>query len=292
MNITPRRTNLLLIGLALCAGVVASQPVAAQDQYYPVNATINSVVYGYARVGYANQSDYLNGLNGTSPTVSLVAGSYVEQYLYTFNSSVLNIAGPTSGSMVIPVDNSTVNLSSGVVADIEAVDGSTLNVTGGSVSYYTRAENSASVNVSGGQLNGNGLNAENSSHASVTGGTVAGIIAQNTSTVVVSGGVFTPLPDFNVSFLDESKGAFTFVGTGLTATLLGTDAHTGGMDYALGGILQNGQSLVGDVIDVQSGATMFTFSSPSTVPEPGTAWLSGVGLAAWLILRRVRRHAD
>ena len=59
MNITPRRTNLLVIGLALCAGVVASQPVAAQDQYYPINATINSVVYGYARVGYANQSDYL-----------------------------------------------------------------------------------------------------------------------------------------------------------------------------------------------------------------------------------------
>ncbi len=294
VNTTPRRTNLLVIGLALCAGFAASQPAAAQNQFYPVNATINSFVNGNAYVGYANQSDYQNGINGTSPTVALVAGGSVSGSIYTFNGSVLNVAGPTSGSDLYSEDTSTLNFSSGTVAQLGAYGSSTVNITGGTVTFFVQGADSAILNVSGGQLNGAGLTAKNTSRANVTGGTLAGIIAQNTSTVVISGGVFTPLVDIqNLEFLDESKGSFTFVGTGLTATPLGTDAQIGGTDYALGGVLQNGQFLAGDEINVQPGATMFTFGSPSTLPEPGTAWLAGVGLAALLIWRKVRaRQAD
>ena len=293
MNITPRRTNLLLIGLILCAGLSTSRPAAAQNQFYPVNATINSFVNGNAYVGYANQSDYQNGVNGTSPTVALVAGGSVSGSLYTFNGSVLDVAGPTGGSDLYSEDASTLNFSSGTVAQLGAYGSSTVNITGGTVTFFVQGADSATLNVSGGQINGSGLTAKNTSRANVTGGTLAGIIAQNTSTVVISGGVFTPLVDIqNLEFLDESKGSFTFVGTGLTATPLGTDAQIGGTDYALGGVLQNGQFLAGDEINVQPGAAMFTFDSPSTVPEPGTIWLSGAGLAVLLMLRKARAQRD
>ena len=289
INLVKRQTNTPVIALSFLVAMIGIRPAAAQNQFYPTDATLNSFINGNVYVGYANQSDYQNGVNGTSPTVGLVAGGNVSGSLYTFNGSILNVTGPTGGSDLLSEDASTVNISSGKVAQFMAGGSSTVNMIGGTVANFAQAVNAGIVNVSGGQINGAGLTTKNTGSATITGGTVAGVIAQNSSSVSIAGGTFTLLIDFgNINFFDQTKGAFTFVGTGLTATSLGTDANIGGTDYALGGLLQSGQTLTGDVINVQPTATMFTFSDGSVVPEPRSWVLVGLGGAVLLVGRRLQ----
>ena len=292
-NLVKRQTNALVIILVFLVVMADIRPAAAQNQFYPTNATINSFINGNVYVGYANQSDYQNGVNGTSPTVGLYAGGSVGGTLYTFNGSILNVAGPTGGSDLISEDVSMMNISSGKVAQFTADGSSTIDLIGGTVVNFARAVNSGTVNVSGGQINGAGLTLNNTAFASITGGTITGVLAGNSSRVIIAGGTFGPLIDLpNVNFFDQTKGAFTFVGTGLTATSLGTDANVGGTDYALGGLLQSGQTLTGDVINVQPAATMFTFSDGSVVPESGSWALVGLSGAVLLVGRRWRPRGE
>lgn len=93
-----------------------------------------------------------------------------------------------------------------------------------------------------------------------------------------------------VNFLDETTGAFTFLGTGLSfAPDPSGKTIYGGTDYTLTGLLQDGNSITGDVIEVASGATMFTLTNAAPIPEASTAALVGLGALCLVGLMLVSR---
>lgn len=51
----------------------------------------------------------------------------------------------------------------------------------------------------------------------------------------------------------------------------------GGTDYGLMGLLQSGQSITGEVIEVAGGAAMFMFNNAAPISESSTASLLGLG---------------
>ena len=165
----------------------------------------------------------------------------------------------------------TVNLVPGgeISGDCEVYNGSIFNVNGGAVDDLLWAFNTSTVNVHSGTV-----------------GTY--LYAINGSTVNVSGGTFGQYQ--GVSFADSTTGAFTFIGSGLSYAPDPTgNTPLGGKDYILTGLLQNGDSVTGDVVEVSPGATMFTLSSP--VPEVSTAsglCLGLLGIAGLLFKARKR----
>ncbi len=121
----------LLVSVSAFA-VIGTAPMAQAQTYtfFPNDATINYAVPGYGIVGYANQGDYFNGTNPTSPTVNLITGGSVS-YLYAYTSSTVNMSGGSVGVFLYAFNSSTVNLSGGsVVRDVIAYDSSLLNIFG------------------------------------------------------------------------------------------------------------------------------------------------------------------
>ncbi len=146
-------------------------------------------------------------------------------------------------------------------------------VSGGSIGSYLDAYNSSTVNISGGSIG-------------------SYLLAVDTSTVTISGGTFGKANGV-VNFFDATNGAFTLIGSNLTATSLGADKNQGGTNYALSGTLQGGTNLLGYVINVNVGARMFTLqNTPAAVPEPGSvALFVGLGVTGAGLLARRRAHA-
>ncbi len=216
-------------------------------------------------------------------------------------AQVTYITSNTTISSYYPNDtyvtgNPTVNLVTGgsVDGDFEANDTSTINVSGGTVYNTLYALGGSTVNVSGGTIH-QYLFAFNGSLVNVSGGSFGRYLyANNVSTVNITGGTFQQFE--GVNFLDSTSGPLTFVGSGLSYTLdpTGLTPITGGTDYTLTGLLQNGQSVNGDVIEVTNGAAMFNFSGGPAVPEPSAVSLLGLGTIclAGLLLRANKRRAS
>ena len=221
MTATRSRRPALMLGALAALGLCAARPAAAQNNYFLNNATIGAGVYQSPINGNVIVG-YYNG-QYTSPTVNLVNGGSVSGYLQA--------------------DGGIVNMSGGSVGNIlEAANSSTVNMSGGTVSVDLAAANSSTVNVSGGSVSN-------------------GLFADQSSKVNVSGGTFGQYYGRGFNFYDETTGSLSFAGTGLSVTFLGADTRGyGGTDYQLTGLLQGGQSVSGDVIDLQSGAKMFTLT--------------------------------
>ena len=162
----------------------------------------------------------------------------------------------------------TVNLVSGgdIGGDLEGYNSSIVNVSGGTVDDLLWTFSTSTVNVSSGSV---------SSYLYVT----------QSSNANVSGGTFGQYQ--GVNFVDATTGSFNFTDSGLTAIQDYTDpTPLGGTDYKLAGRLQNGQSVTGDVVEVTSGAKMFTFNSSVAAPKPSQISLLGLvtlGIAVLLL---------
>ena len=190
---------------------------------------------------------------------------------YTTGTSTIDAAHSVNGNAFAGYDGN-----SGTDSQGHPYNPTVNLVSGGSVGGYLYAYNSSTVNVSGGSV-GNDLVAFSSSTVSVSGGSSNGLFAYDNSTVSVSGGTFGQSNGIN--FYDRTTGAFTLIGSNLTAVSLGADTNFSGTDYALFGTLQSGTNLSGYKINVQSGARMFTLqNTPAAVPEPGSIALL-IGLA-------------
>ena len=111
----------------------------------------------------------------------------------------------------------------------------------------------------------------------------------NDSTVNVSGGSFG---QFNgVSFLDETKGAFTFFGQGLSyAPDPGGKTLFGGTDFTLTGQLLDSQNVTGEVVEVAGTAAIYTLVNESAVSEASTAPLLGLGTLCLAVLMLTTRR--
>lgn len=163
-------------------------------------------------------------------------------------------------------------------------------VPGGSIGGILESYNGSTVNISGGTVD-DLLWAFNTSTVNVRSGSVGSYLyAIDSSTIYVSGGTFGQYK--GVSFVNSTTGMFTFIGSGLSYAPDPTgQTPLGGTDYVLTGLLQSGQSVTGDVIEVASGATMFTVSNGTPVSEASTASLLGLGMLsiAGLILKPRKR---
>ncbi len=202
---------------------------------------------------------------------------------YAITSDVFVGSSDSSGS---PPFSPTVNLVSGGSIDgiVQINTASVFNMRGGSISDELWSFDSSTVNVSGGSV-GSYLGAIEPYHINPA------LSRSNHSTVNVSGGTFGQLN--GVTFLDETTGGFNFIGRGLSyAPDPGGKTLYGGTDYLLTGLLQNGQSVTGDVIEVAPGAAMFTLTNAAPVPEASTSALVGLGmlcLGGTVLAGRVRR---
>lgn len=226
--------TLLALG-TLAALALTTRPAAAQYTWYPNDATINyTVSSGYADVGYSSYGNYSSKTNPTSPTVNVVPGALISGYLVGFNHSTVNVSGGQVQTYIFAHDNSTFNITGGTVRATVAYENSVVNASSMTSTMVMEANNSSTMTISGG------------TYGSTNG----------------------------VNFIDHTTGSFTFVGTGLSAVSIGGDATYGGTDYKLTGLLQDGNSVTGKVINVARGARMFTLSA---APEPSAFAALGLG---------------
>jgi len=147
-----------LIAAVLLSGV--HQTARAQDAYFGSNATIDYAVNGDTYVGYASQSDRDNGINPTSPTVSLVSGGSLGGLLIAQNSSTVDMSGGEIGDILEAADSSHVNMSGGrIVGFLLAANTSVVDISSGSVRGNLAAWNSGTINFFGTGLSDTLLNA-------------------------------------------------------------------------------------------------------------------------------------
>ena len=294
-----------------------SRAANAQNIYFPNDTTINHDVSGYAIVGYANDADYSNRRNGTSPTIYFADTSSINSiggFMIAYNNSIINftggiIRGGSSSKLfsLAACDNAAVNVSGGVIAQIlPTYNNSSLNVTGGSIGALNAFDSSriavangnighmgfidnSVVNFKGGSasdLSANGKNITN-----ISGGSIASYLyIGGNSTINVTGGVIhgNALNVSNVFAVEAGSSILNLFGTGFSDTLSNPMFNGGGLtpiyysQYALSGALADGTSVNGDYLYVLNGSkAKVTFNGKiaidAAVPEPG-----GVALLAGL----------
>ena len=188
---------------------------------------------------------------------------------YAINSDVFVGSSDSNGD---PPFSPTVNLVSGGSIDgiVQINTASVFNMRGGSISDELWSFDTSTVNVSGGSV-GSFVGAIEPYHIN------SSLTTYNHSAFNISGGTFGQ--SNGVTFLDETTGQFNFIGRGLSfAPDPGGKTIDGGTDYTLTGLLQDGHSITGDVIEVAGGAAMFTLTNAAPVPEASTAVPLGLGM--------------
>jgi hypothetical protein len=264
----------LALGTTLLLG--SHQSATAQAgayTFFPNNATINYTlpawstfnsqpVYETAIVGYANFNNWTSQINGTSPTINVVAGAYIGSGLYTFNSSVVNISGGTvGGGGVFACDTSTVNLTGGLQpGGATTYYGGTINVYNGCSPGYLAAQG-GTVNVYGGSIGSRGIDAFAIDYGTMNiyGGTfVSGqIYIYNGATLNVYGN----LGHLGFKWLGNRLVPVYFPAHIVTATLVNKNANGppgsygigGYTEYTLKGSLSDGTNVTGVQVLVTNG---------------------------------------
>ncbi len=127
------KTNLILHTLVITAALGTASVAHAQVTFFPDNATIASAISGNVSIGYANQTDLDNGLNGTSPTVNLVAGGSVNGFTKAYNSSVFSMSSG-SAARIVGYNNSILNISGGTFINVAITNAAVLNLYGSGLS--------------------------------------------------------------------------------------------------------------------------------------------------------------
>lgn len=251
------------IALGTLALLGAANAASAQTfTFFPSNATINYVVANFTVVGYAS-GNFAHLQSPSSPTVNIVRGAILTD-LSVYNSSIVNFSEGDVSSLDA-IDSSTVNMSGGVISQQAAIS-STFNISGGIVRQGLLADGSGTVNMSGGLAPF--LSAFNSGTVNFSGGDIYALYAYNNSTVNI-------------------------FGSNLTDTLINPDDGRSS-EYVLNGTLTDGTILNNKPLLVQNGSSaIVTFNGNIVInaaPEPGSvALLVGLVTVGAGALRRRRR---
>lgn len=247
----------------LAAGLASGQSV-----FFPHDTTVDPSVHvslGDGIVGFANFDDYINGANGTSPTVN-VAGATFDENLEVDNSSVVNMLSGTVGAFfgrILPVDTSTFNMLGGDTQEANPQENSVFNLFGGHISFM--------------QLN-------DASRLNMFGGTIDSTLEiDTTGSVVISGGVLGAgnNPAFSSPIAEiDTAATLTMIGKDLSATITDPNFQDFYTVYTLTGHLLDGTDVTGKTVFVENdGGGTFKVQA---VPEPCSLLAMGgllVGLA-------------
>jgi hypothetical protein len=256
LNLVQRITALVAFGCLTGAAT-------SQNLFLPNDATLDGSTHveGSAIIGYANLEDYLAGMNGTSPTITMLAGAAIEFNIESFNSSTLNMSGGDVGlsfGSLLGYDNSTSNMSGGTLhLDAEFQNTATFNFSGGDIQDDIISHDDTRINISGGNIE-HAVLLNDSSVNTMTGGMVAADIwVQDASLLTMFG------PDLVANLTDPNfQGGFY-------------------SQYTMSGHLSNGDDITGQIVNVQNGSG----AQLSVVPEPAS--LIGLGgLVLGFLLRR------
>ncbi len=231
----PKLATRTLLALASLAFTFASPAARAQTTVFlPQDVFLDSHnrIQGSVITGYANFDDYINGVNRTSPTITMGVHSSVSNDLQLFNGSTLEMNGGSIGSAfgkLLAYDQSIVNIHRGtVMLDAELQHSSTLNLEEGRIGNDLITFDDSTVNMRGGSVG----------HA---------IITNHNSTFNLSGGRIQD----NVFIQDSS--ILNIYGVGLRAVLVDPNYQDFYSEYMLFGRFVDGTFLNGKVIFVQNG---------------------------------------
>ena len=126
-----RRSLIPFVALALLGVGTNAQ---TQTAFFPNDTTINYAVPVDALVGYTNQDDFDVSRNPSSPTVNLIEGGSIYNYLSVRNSSTVNMSEGSINGNLYTFESSIVNISGGIVASKTFAFGSSIiNWSGGSI---------------------------------------------------------------------------------------------------------------------------------------------------------------
>jgi hypothetical protein len=261
LNNIHRKLAVLALGSLAC---VAS----ADNLFLPNDATLDASTHvaGTVFVGYANLDDYVIGVNGTSPTITMLTGAGIENNLETFNGSTLNMSGGDVGLVfgsLLAYHNTTTNMSGGTLhLDAEFQNTATFNFSGGEILDDVVSHDTTRINISGGSI-GHAVLLNGSSVNTMSGGTVAAEIwVQDASSLTMFG------PDLIANLTDPNfQGGFY-------------------SQYTMSGHLANGTDISGQIVNVQNGSG----AQFNVVPEPASILTLG-GLAIGLLRRRRKAPA-
>ena len=253
-----------------------------------------------------------------------ISGGSVGDGLDVTDRGVVNISGGSVGNGLSAAGTGVVNISGGTVGNLgDFQDGGSLNFSGGSAGTGLSLDEGTVANISGGSLGSFSANID--SLVNISGGSVGNFSSNDGSVVNISGGSiveFANVGDRGV--VNISGGTFGVGGPAFNA-LFGFDAFAGseinlfGSDFVLDGVLLDNlvideafTILDRDVIlsGLLAGGSAFSFDLSSTsdflnnsvsffdpdatltvtlassVPEPGSLMLLGLGGVALLGRRR------
>jgi hypothetical protein len=216
-----------------------------------------------------NQNDIVvkNSPSGGITTVNLLPGGLLMGELDAYDGSQINVSGGsiTYGCGLYAYNSSRITISSGSVGNFSAYDNSQLTMSGGAVTYY--------------DLWGYG-----NSGIVISGGSIAGrLIANNNSQITISGGTIGT--GIYAGWQAFSKSTITFVGHDFAIN--GTNAGYGEYtlrDMSIGtlsGTLANGGFLNNKFYITEDSRIIL-----APVPEPATLLLLGLGA---VILRKPKK---
>ena len=244
--------------LALLLGS-GSAARAQANVYFPNDATINYAISGSAVVGYANDADYANQKNGSSPTVSFVAGSK---------------AGSGGGGGVSVYNHGTVNLKDGSsVYNLSAYNNSVVNISAAANANTITAGDASQVTISGGRISS--VFASGNSVVTITGGTVfSDVLAGSGGAINISGGAL------NSPYLYiYPGGSLNLSGAGLSATLTGSRPGSEILVYTLKGTLTDGTDVSGkSVVLYTINGAQFTINNNAVTPPSVSGSLAFEGI--------------
>jgi len=189
----------LLELLGPLAGESRGDFILRDDEQLIVSSThAQGILFDRSRVSIVSGGSVTELYAYNSSTVGISAGSVT--YIYAYESSTVNMSGGSVGALIAH-DSSAVAISgisspSQSVGILNANDSSAVAISGGAV-IELNALNYSTVDISGGSVGFNSSNvslrASDSSTVAISGGYVAFLIPSESSAVAISGGSITKL---------------------------------------------------------------------------------------------------
>lgn len=203
------RTHYLAATLCVAAltTVVAMPAAHAQSLFLGdgQSYTANDAMYQNGFI-YVGQNSALNLPSNTVATLNVVDGANVFD-VRGYNSSTINMSG---GSVTYAegFNNSTINISGGNMEAAYGFNNSTVNISGGSV-YAAIGNNTSTVNISGGNIELAQCLGPGPGTMNISGGSVANVDGTFNSIVNISGGIVDAANATDTSTINISGGSVT-----------------------------------------------------------------------------------
>jgi len=305
-----------LLGLTLFATPVAAQVFgsgpstsALFDNVINVpadgNLASNSNIGGAGLTTQINLSsggsvgNFSNAFSGSEVNIN---GGSVGIVLQAFSGSEVNVSGGSLGESFTLLPDSEANISGGNFDSIFASEGSEVNINGGNLAGFF--DSNGVVNISGGTF-GRPFAVRSTSQVNISGGTFNGPFSVD-GEANISGGEFNEFSTISISEVNISGGTFdptSFIPLGGNFNLFGSNFFLDDVslddilttdeaftiddrDVTLTSVLADGSPFIFDLDTTGILGINLTVTLVSSVPEPGSLTLLGLGGVVLLARRR------